>query len=178
MEVRKLSSRLWAVSIVSMVAWPGSGNSQEPHRDIPPNAHYTAGAQGWSCNSDFTQVAGLCMRDTDVMPSASAFEIFDGQWRCRPGYHRADKFCVPGVAPEHAAFVANGDHWECDWGFQKTGSQCQEIKPPQHGYIEAAGHDWACYPGFARASDRCVPMTKPAPAAAVATPSDAPTPSH
>ena len=157
--------------------WLSPGNSQEPNHDIPSNAHYSAGGQGWACNHGFTQVAGLCTVDSDVLPSQSAFEVFDGQWRCRSGYHRAGRFCVPGVAPAHAAFVGEGERWECDWGFQKTGSECQEIKPPPHGYIEASGHDWACYPGCGRMTDRCIPMPNPAPADKVTTtPAEEPTP--
>src|SRR5438105_346335 len=79
--------------------WLSSSNSQEPHREIPSNAHSNPGEQGWACNPGFTQVAGLCMDDGDVLPGANAFEVFDGQWRCRSGYHRAGKYCVPGVAP-------------------------------------------------------------------------------
>jgi hypothetical protein len=139
------------------MAWLSLANTQEPHHDTPSNAHDSADEQGWACNRGFTQVAGRCLEDSDISSSASAFEIFDGQWRCRAGYHRAGKFCVPGIAPEHAAYVGEGDHWECDWGFQKSGSQCQEVKPPPHGYIEASGHDWVCYPGFARVSDHCTP---------------------
>jgi hypothetical protein len=152
------------------MGWLSPGNSQEPNRDVPSNAHYSAGEQGWACNRGFTQVAGVCMGDSDVLPSASVFEVFDGQWRCRSGYHRAGAFCVPGLAPAHAAFVGGGDHWECDWGFQKTDSQCQEIKPPPHAYIEASGRDWVCFPGFERMSDHCVPMPNPAPAGEVTTP--------
>jgi hypothetical protein len=145
------------------MSWLSLGNAQESNREIPSNAHYSAGEQGWACNHGFTQVGGLCLEDSDALSSQSAFEVFDGQWRCRSGYHRSGKFCVPGVAPEHAAFVGGGDHWECDWGFQKIGSQCQEIKPPPHGYIEASGHDWVCFPGFARNSDHCVPMPNAVP---------------
>jgi len=83
--------------------WLSPGNAQEPDRDIPSNAHYSAGGQGWACNRGFTQVAGLCMVDSDVLPSQSAFEVFDGQWRCRPGYHRAGRFYLPGLAPAHAS---------------------------------------------------------------------------
>jgi hypothetical protein len=144
------------VTFACAMCWLSPGHSQEPHREIPPNAHSSAGEQGWACNYGFTRIAGLCMKDRDVLPSESAFEQFDGQWRCRSGYHREGRYCVPGVAPEHAAFVGEGDHWECDWGFRRSGSQCQEIKPPPHGYIEAAGHDWVCFPGFARVSDHCV----------------------
>ena len=143
--------------------------SQEPRHDIPLNAHYSVGEQGWACNRGFTQIAGLCMADSDVLPSQSAFETFDGQWRCRPGYHRADRFCVPGVAPDHATFVGSGDHWECEWGYQKTNSQCQEIKPPPHGYLGASGHEWLCFPGFERNSDHCVPTPAAAPADKITT---------
>jgi hypothetical protein len=142
---------------------------QEPRRPIPTNAHYSADEQGWACDRGFTQVGGRCLQDSDVASSAGAFEIFDGQWRCRAGYHRAGKFCVPGIAPEHATYVGEGDHWECDWGFQKSGSQCQEVKPPPHGYIEASGHDWVCYPGFTRVSDHCAPAA-PAPKSDATTP--------
>jgi hypothetical protein len=152
----------YAIFALAM-GWLGLANSQEPHRVIPSNAHYSAGEQGWACDRGFTQVAARCMDDSDISSSASAFEIFDGQWRCRAGYHRAGKFCVPGIAPEHAAYVGEGDHWECDWGFQKAGSQCQEIKPPPHAYIEASGHDWVCYPGFTRVSDHCAPAPNAAP---------------
>ena len=90
------------------LAWLGLGYTQEPHRVIPSNAHDSADEQGWSCNRGFTQVAGRCLEDSDISSSASAFEIFDGQWRCRAGYHRAGKYCVPGIAPEHAAYVGEG----------------------------------------------------------------------
>lgn len=151
------------VTFACAMAYLGLGNTQESRHDIPPNAHYSAGEQGWSCNRGFTQVSGRCLEDSDIAASAGAFEIFDGQWRCRAGYHRAGQFCVPGIAPEHAAYVGEGDHWECDWGFQKAGAQCQEIKPPPHGYIEASGHDWVCYPGFTRVSDHCAPASSVAP---------------
>ncbi len=151
------------VTFACAMAYLGLGNTQESRHDIPPNAHYSAGEQGWACNRGFTQVSGRCLEDSDISASAGAFEIFDGQWRCRAGYHRAGKFCVPGIAPEHAAYVGEGDRWECDWGFQKAGAQCQEIKPPPHAYIEASGHDWVCYPGFTRVSDHCAPAPNAAP---------------
>jgi hypothetical protein len=164
LEVRRKVVASPYVIFACAMGWLGLANSQESNRDIPSNAHYSAGAQGWACNHGFTQVAGLCMVDSDVLPSEGAFEVFDGQWRCRSGYHRAGRFCLPGLPPEHAAFVGGGDHWECDWGFQKIGSQCQEIKPPPHAYIEASGRDWVCFPGFGRESDRCVLIPNPAPA--------------
>jgi hypothetical protein len=98
------------------------------------------------------------MEDRDAVPSWSAFEVYDGQWRCRSGYHRDGSFCVPAVAPAHATYVGGGDHWECDWGFQKIVSHCEEIKPPPHAYVDASGRDWVCYPGFERRSDHCVPI--------------------
>jgi hypothetical protein len=153
---RTIAASRYAI-LACALGWLTPGNTQEPHRNIPANAHDATGEQGWACNRGFTQVGPRCLEDSDISSSASAFEVFDGQWRCRAGYHRAGKFCVPGIAPEHAAFVGEGDHWECDWGFQKAGSQCQEIKPPPHGYIEASGHDWMCFPGFARVSDHCAP---------------------
>jgi hypothetical protein len=158
---RRLVAAPYVIFACAM-GWLGPGNSQEPSRDIPANAHYSAGGQGWACNHGFTQVAGLCTVDSDVLQSESAFEVFDGQWRCRSGYHSAGRFCLPGIAPPHAAFVGEENRWECDWGFQKIGSQCQEIKPPPHAYIEASGRDWVCFPGFSRMSDRCVPMPDPA----------------
>jgi hypothetical protein len=154
----RFAARTRGLVFACAMGWLTLGNAQEPHRDLPSNAHLSGSEQGWTCNYGFTQVAGLCVDDHDIVSSESAFEVFDGQWRCRAGYHRAGKFCVPGIAPEHAAFVKGGDHWECDWGFQKSGSQCQEVKPPPHGYIEASGHDWVCYPGFTRVSDHCVPV--------------------
>ena len=163
LEVRKKVVALRYVILACAMGWLGLGNAEEPDRNIPSNAHYSAGAQGWTCNQGFTQVAGLCMDDSEILPSEGAFEFFDGQWRCRAGYHRTGKHCVPGVAPAHAAFVGDGDHWECEWGFQKLGAQCQEIKPPPHGYIEASGRDWVCFPGFGRVSDHCVPVPNGAP---------------
>jgi hypothetical protein len=146
-----------SVAFACALGWLSFGSAQESHRDIPANAHFSAGEQGWVCNTGFRQVAGLCMEDRDDVPSWSAFEVYDGQWRCRSGYHRAGNLCVPATAPAHATYVGNGEHWECDWGFQKVASHCEEVKPPPHGYLEASGHDWVCYPGFARKSDHCVP---------------------
>jgi hypothetical protein len=142
--------------------WLSPSHSQEPHRDIPRNAHFSAGEQGWACNEGFRQVAGLCMEESGEVPSWSAFEVFDGQWRCRPGYHRAGSFCVPATAPAHATYIGSGERWECDWGFQKIAAHCEEIKPPVHAYIDATGRDWVCYPGFERRSNRCVPVPSPA----------------
>jgi hypothetical protein len=139
------------------LGWLSFGNAQETHRDIPSNAHYSPGEQGWTCNTGFRQVAGMCMQEREEVPSWSAFEVFDGQWRCRAGYHRAGSFCVPATAPAHATYIGNGDRWECEWGYQKVAAHCEEIKPPAHAYIDASGHDWVCYPGFKRASDHCIP---------------------
>lgn len=178
LEVRSRFGRSPYVVFACAMWWVSPCSSEEPNRDIPSNAHYSAGGQGWACNEGFTQVAGLCRAENDALASASAFEVFDGEWRCRSGYHRAGRFCVPGIAPEHAAFVGGGDHWECDWGFQKTGSQCQEIKPPPHAYIEASGRDWVCFPGFARVSDHCVPTPNavPPPGEGTTTPPEGRTP--
>ena len=155
--------RLPFVIFACALWWLSPGHAQEVDHDIPANAHYAAGQQGWACNRGYTQISGLCMEDSAIMPSDGAFEYSDGQWRCRSGYHRAGKYCVPGVAPEHASFVGDGEHWECDWGFRKIGAGCQEIKPPAHAYIEATGRDWVCFPGFGRVLDRCVPMSSAAP---------------
>ena len=164
-EVPKRALALPYVLFVCAMGWLSSGNSQERHRDIPTNAHYSAGEQGWACNNGFRQVAGLCMEDKDEVPSWSAFEVFDGQWRCRPGYHReGGGLCVPATAPAHATYIGGGEHWDCDWGFQKIASHCEEIKPPPHSYIDASGRDWVCYPGFERKSDHCVPTANAAPA--------------
>jgi hypothetical protein len=141
-----------------------AASSQEIEHDIPPNSHYSASEhQGWACNKGFTEVGGLCVSDDAVVPGDSNFEFFDGQWRCRSGYHRTGQFCAPGVAPAHAAFVGGGDHWECDWGYQRSGSQCQEIKPPPHAYIAASGHEWVCFPGFERTADQCVTASNSTP---------------
>ena len=162
---------------VCAMAWLSCGISQESRRDIPANAHSSAGDQGWSCNNGFRQVAGLCMEDKEDVPSWGAFEFYDGQWRCRPGYHRDGSLCVPATAPAHAAYVGGGEHWECDWGFQKIASHCEEIKPPEHGFIDASGRDWVCYPGYERKADRCAPMPGTPPAGTVTqTPSEAPRP--
>jgi hypothetical protein len=163
-KARKIAIALTCLVFVCAMAGMNTAESQEPHRDIPANAHSSAGEQGWACNNGFRQVAGLCMEDRDAVPSWGAFEVFDGQWRCRTGYHRDGSYCVPAVAPAHATYVGGGDHWECDWGFQKIGSRCEEIKPPAHAYVDAAGHDWVCYPGFERRADRCVPGAGVAPA--------------
>ena len=150
-------------ALVCAMGWLSCANSQEPHRDIPPNAHSSTGEQGWACNTGFRQIAGLCREERDDVPSWSAFEVFDGQWRCRSGYHRAGSLCVPADAPAHAAYVGGGDHWECEWGFQKIAAHCEEIKPPPHAYVEASGRDWVCYPGFERRSEHCVAIPSSAP---------------
>ena len=150
-------------AFVCAMAWLSCGNSQERHRDIPSNAHSSAGDQGWTCNNGFRQIAGLCMEDKREVPSWSAFEVFDGQWRCRSGYHRSGSICVPSTAPAHAAYIGGGEHWECEWGFQKIAAHCEEIKPPAHAYIDASGRDWMCYTGYDRKSDRCIPAPGTAP---------------
>jgi len=155
-----------------------SSTSQELHRDIPSNAHFSAGEQGWACNDGFRQVAQLCVSDTHGAMDQSSFEVFSGEWRCRSGYRRSSQgFCVPPAPPAHATLVGPGDRWECNWGFQKVGSHCNEVTPPAHGYLDASGHDWVCYPGFERISDSCVqpPNTAP-PAEDEPTPRNGPTP--
>jgi hypothetical protein len=155
-EVLKRARVATYVAFLCAIGWLSSGYSQESHRDIPPNAHPAAGAQGWACNNGFRQVAGLCMEDKEDVPSWGAFEVFaDGQWRCLPGYHRDGSYCVPATAPAHATYIGGGERWECDWGFQKSGASCEEIKPPAHAYIEGSGREWVCYPGFERKSDHC-----------------------
>jgi len=153
---RILPSPSRCLVFVCAMLWFAPANSQRADPNIPPNSHYTTGDQGWACNQGFTEVGGLCVRESGTLASESAFEVFDGQWRCRPGYHRAGQRCVIGTAPAHAAFTGDGEHWQCDWGFQRTGAQCQEIKPPPHAYIEASGHDWTCFPGYRRDADHCV----------------------
>jgi hypothetical protein len=146
------------VAFLCALGWLSSGNAQEPHRAVPPNAHISTGAQGWACDNRFRQVGGLCVEDRDEVPSWGAFEVFvDGQWRCLAGYHREGSFCVPATAPAHATYVGDGTRWECEWGFQKIASSCEEIKAPPHAYIDASGRDWVCYPGFERKTDHCVP---------------------
>ena len=157
-KVPKRASASPCVLFACAMGWLSAGNSQVPHRDIPTNAHYSAGEQGWACNNGFRQISGLCMEDRDEVPSWSAFEFYDGRWRCRSGYHREASICVPATAPANATYVGGGDHWECDWGFQKVAAHCEEIKPPPHGYIDASGHDWLCYPGFERRSEHCLAL--------------------
>jgi hypothetical protein len=153
--------------------------SQGLHNDIPTNAHFSAGEPGWACNDGFRQVGQLCVLDTHGALDRGAFEVFSGEWRCRPGYRRTQGFCAPPVPPAppaNATLVGPGDRWECDWGFQKVGARCNEVTPPAHGYLEASGHDWVCYPGFERISGSCVrtPNTAP-PAQEEPTPHNGPT---
>ena len=147
-----------SVAFLCALGWLSSGNAQEPHREIPPNAHISTGVQGWACDNRFRQVGGLCVEDRQEVPSWGAFEVFvDGQWRCLAGYHREGSFCVPSTAPAHATYVGDGTRWECEWGFQRVGSSCEEIVAPPHAYIDASGRDWVCYPGFERKTDGCMP---------------------
>jgi hypothetical protein len=132
--------------------------TQEFHADIPTYAHYSATEQGWACNDGFKQVAGFCIGDMQNIPSQNAVEVYDGQWRCRPGYRRTNGTCTIPTAPEHATLIGEGDRWECDWGFRKVASRCEEINPPAHAYLDASGRDWACFPGFERVADHCVRM--------------------
>jgi hypothetical protein len=141
--------------------------AQEFRDDIPTHAHFAAGEQGWACNDGFKQIAQLCVLDTDGMASRGAWEVFNGQWRCRSGYTLEKGFCVPFTAPEHATLVGSGGVWECNWGFQRSGSRCKEIDPPAHGYLDASGHDWVCYPGFERMSDQCVASSGSSPSSYV-----------
>lgn len=138
-----------------------------PHADIPLHAHYSPGEQGWTCNDDFRQVAQLCVLDTHGAAERGAWEVFNGQWRCRSGYRPGKGFCVPFTAPEHASLIGSGGLWECNWGFQRIGSRCSEIVPPAHGYLDASGHDWVCYPAFERVSDHCVAIAGGSPSSDV-----------
>lgn len=160
-DMRRGDSHWLYAVFASFLWWTVPAQAQQEVRDLPANAHFSAGEQGWACNHGFTQMAGLCIQDSESLSSQSAFEFYDGQWRCRPGSHRSGRICVPGVAPSHATYAEDGEHWQCDWGYQKVGSECQEITAPPHGYIEASGHDWACYPGFAKKTDRCILVTDP-----------------
>jgi hypothetical protein len=157
-ELRALKVNAWPyVLCLCALGWLTCAHSQEErHRDYPPNAHFSSGEQGWACNNGFKQVAGLCVEERNEVPSWSAFEVYDGKWRCRAGYHRSGDICVPATAPAHASYVGGGDRWECEWGFQKVAASCEEIKPPTHAYIDATGRDWVCYPGYERKSDHCV----------------------
>jgi hypothetical protein len=139
----------------TMSVWT-PGYTQEFHPDIPTFAHYSATEQGWACNDGFKQVAGFCVGERDGLPSQNATEVFDGQWRCRPGYRRTNGICTLPTAPEHATLIGEGERWECDWGFRKVASHCEEINPPAHAYIDASGLDWSCFPGFERVADHCV----------------------
>src|ERR1700722_8291920 len=160
-DMRRGDSQWPCVIFAIALWWMMPAHAQQVVRDLPANAHLSTGEQGWACNRGFTQMAGLCVQDGETLSSQSAFEFYDGQWRCRPGSHRSGRICVPGVAPSHATYVEDGEHWQCDWGYRKVGSECQEIAAPTHGYNEASGHDWACYPGFVKKSDHCVPVTNP-----------------
>ncbi|HVW70847.1 MAG TPA: hypothetical protein VHB68_17835 [Steroidobacteraceae bacterium] len=164
------AAALSCLALAAGISLSSIGSAHELKGDIPSNAHYSAGGQGWACNSGFKQMAQLCVSDTHSAPSQSAFEVFNGQWRCRSGYQRADGFCVPLTAPAHATLSGGGDRWDCDWGFQRVGSHCEEIIPPAHGYLDASGHDWVCYPGFERSSDHCAALPGAAPASESAPP--------
>jgi hypothetical protein len=160
--VVKAAALLWCLVLVASLAWPEPAVSQF-HEDVPTHSHPSPGEQGWACDEGFRQMAQLCVWDSHGAAEQGAFEVFNGQWRCRSGYREEKGFCVPSTAPEHASFVGNGQ-WECDWGFQKVGSRCKEISPPEHAYLDASGRDWVCYPGYERESDRCVTARDAAPA--------------
>ena len=138
-----------------------AGTPVEVH-DVPLHATRNVGDQGWTCDAGFRQLGQLCVSDTHGTPDRGAFEVFNGRWRCRSGYHLDKGFCVPFTAPEHGRLVGDNGEWQCDWGFGKAGSRCKEINPPLHGYLDASGHEWVCYPGFERMSDQCVPTPDPA----------------
>ena len=46
-EVRRRVVASPYVIFACAMGWLSPGNSQEPSRDIPSNAHYSAGEQGW-----------------------------------------------------------------------------------------------------------------------------------
>jgi hypothetical protein len=129
--------------------------AQELHNDIPSFAHYSAGGQGWSCDDGYKQVAGFCVRDKEGPTNETGLEVYQGEWRCRPGYRRSNGVCALPTAPEHASLI-DGERWECDWGYKKVASHCEEITPPAHAYLEAEGRDWVCFPGYQRESDQCI----------------------
>ena len=58
----------------------------------------------------------------------------DGQWRCRPGYHREGDTPTCTLEPHlrTRSYVGRGDHWECDWGFQKIASSCMRRSNHRH----------------------------------------------
>jgi hypothetical protein len=141
--------------VLMLLAGLCSAQEQEPHKDIPSFAHYSAGEQGWSCDDGFKQVAGFCVRENEGPSNESGLEVYQGEWRCRPGYKRTNGVCALPTAPEHASLV-DGERWECDWGYKKVAARCEEITPPAHAYLDAEGRDWACYPGYERESDHCV----------------------
>lgn len=130
--------------------------AQDLHPDIPPFSHYVTSAQGWICNEGYAQVAGFCVADKQYPPDQDAMEVYQGEWRCRPGYRRTNGVCTLPTAPEHASLIGTGGRWECDWGFKKVADHCEEIVPPAHAFLDAEGRDWACFPGYERAADRCV----------------------
>src|SRR6266404_1003450 len=81
------------LALMSGMSLSSLGYTQELHPDIPTYAHYSATEQGWACDDGFKQVAGFCVGDLQNLPSQNAVEVFDGQWRCRPGYHRTNGIC-------------------------------------------------------------------------------------
>ena len=151
------------LALMTLISLGTLCRAQDLHKDIPSFAHYTAGEQGWACDDGYKQVAGFCVKDQQHASTQDGLEVFDGEWRCRPGYRRTDGVCSLPTAPEHASMVGV-DHWECDWGYKKVAQHCDEIVPPAHAYLDAEGRDWTCFPGYERESDHCTRS------AAVATP--------
>src|SRR5512140_1582684 len=66
----RAAALLWLASAGGML-WSGPGRAQEFSRDIPSHAHYSATEQGWTCDDGFRQAAGLCLQDTQDIPSQS-----------------------------------------------------------------------------------------------------------
>jgi hypothetical protein len=142
----------WAVAALMSNLCP----AQDVHPDIPPFSHYATSAQGWTCDDGYKQVAGFCVQDKQDPPGQDGVEVYEGEWRCVPGYRRTNGVCALPTAPEHASLVGTSGHWECDWGFKKVAEHCEEIVPPAHGFLDAEGRDWTCFPGYEREADRCV----------------------
>ena len=177
------------LALMTLISLGTSCRAQDLHKDIPSFAHYTAGEQGWACDDGYKQVAGFCVKDQQHASTQDGLEVFDGEWRCRPGYRRTDGVCSLPTAPEHASMVGV-DRWECDWGYKKVAQHCDEIAPPAHAYLDAEGRDWTCFPGYERESDHCTvavatpkttapaepPASEPKPAAEPQPPAASPQP--
>ena len=100
--------------------------SQELHSDLPTNAHFSAGGQGWACNDGFRQVAQLCVLDTHGAVDRGAFEVFSGEWRCRTGY-RGHQARIAVLHPVNVGQVQQRSSWS------PGASPSSPLTPPTKG---------------------------------------------